>query len=213
MYALEQSIKREQLPEEVEKRYLEFIKADLAPRYAEFIGNEIQKAYLESYSDYGQNLFDRYVDYADAWIEDQDFKDADTGQLLDRELLNQELTKIEKPAGIANPKDFRNEVVKFSLRSRAQNGGKNPTWISYEKIRDVIEKRIFSQVEDLLPVISFGSKKGRRDGEEARRVRRTHGGARLHRASGSPARRMVHAREAGRLRRMEKCRFTLLTGA
>ncbi|MGX1234096.1 serine protein kinase [Bradyrhizobium japonicum] len=162
MYALEQSIRREQLPEEVEKRYLEFIKAELAPRYAEFIGNEIQKAYLESYSDYGQNLFDRYVDYADAWIEDQDFKDADTGQLLDRELLNQELTKIEKPAGIANPKDFRNEVVKFSLRSRAQNSGKNPTWISYEKIRDVIEKRIFSQVEDLLPVISFGSKK---DGE------------------------------------------------
>jgi serine protein kinase len=99
------------------------------------------------------------VDYADAWIEDQDFKDPDTGQLLNRELLNQELTKIEKPAGIANPKDFRNEVVKFSLRSRAQNGGKNPSWTSYEKIREVIEKRIFSQVEDLLPVISFGSKK------------------------------------------------------
>ncbi len=39
----------------------------------------------------------------------------DTGQLLNRELLNQELTKIEKPAGIANPKDFRNEVVKFAL--------------------------------------------------------------------------------------------------
>ena len=75
MYMLEQSIKREQFPEDTEKRYLEFIKGDLAPRYAEFIGNEIQKAYLESYHDYGQNLFDRYVDYADAWIEDQDFKD------------------------------------------------------------------------------------------------------------------------------------------
>ncbi len=159
MYVLEHSIRREQLPEEIEKRYLEFIKAELVPRYAEFIGHEIQKAYLESYSDYGQNLFDRYVDYADAWIEDQDFKDPDTGQMLNRELLNQELTKIEKPAGIANPKDFRNEVVKFSLRSRAQNGGKNPSWTSYEKIRKVIEKRIFSQVEDLLPVISFGSKK------------------------------------------------------
>ncbi len=162
MYVLEHAIRREQLPEEIEKRYLEFIKAELVPRYAEFIGNEIQKAYLESYADYGQNLFDRYVDYADAWIEDQDFKDPDTGQMLNRELLNQELTKIEKPAGIANPKDFRNEVVKFSLRSRAQNGGKNPAWTSYEKIREVIEKRIFSQVEDLLPVISFGSKK---DGE------------------------------------------------
>jgi serine protein kinase len=159
MYVLEHAIRREQHSEEIEKRYLEFIKAELVPRYAEFIGNEIQKAYLESYSDYGQNLFDRYVDYADAWIEDQDFKDPDTGQMLNRELLNQELTKIEKPAGIANPKDFRNEVVKFSLRSRAQNNGKNPSWTSYEKIREVIEKRIFSQVEDLLPVISFGSKK------------------------------------------------------
>jgi len=159
MYVLEQSIRREQMPQEAEKRYLEFIKGELAPRYAEFIGNEIQKAYLESYHDYGQNLFDRYVSYADAWIEDIDFKDADTGQLLNRELLNQELTKVEKPAGIANPKDFRNEVVKFCLRARANNNGKNPSWTSYEKVRDVIERRMFSQVEELLPVISFGSKK------------------------------------------------------
>jgi len=159
MYVLEQAIKREQFGAETEKKYLEFIKAELAPRYAEFIGNEIQKAYLESYNDYGQNLFDRYVDYADAWIEHQDYKDPDTGQLLDRDLLNQELTKIEKPAGIANPKDFRNEVVKFALRARAMNAGRNPSWTSYEKIREVIERRMFSQVEDLLPVISFGSKK------------------------------------------------------
>jgi serine protein kinase len=159
MYILEQSIRREQFGEDQEKKLLAFIKAELAPRYAEFIGNEIQKAYLESYGDYGQNLFDRYVAYADAWIEDQDYKDPDTGQLMDRELLNQELSKIEKPAGIANPKDFRNEVVKFALRARAANKGKNPAWTSYEKLREVIEKRMFSQVEDLLPVISFGTKK------------------------------------------------------
>ena len=159
MYVMEQAIWREQFPEETEKKYLNFIKSELAPRYAEFIGNEIQKAYLESYGDYGQNLFDRYVAYADAWIEDQDYKDADTGQLMNRELLNQELSKIEKPAGIANPKDFRNEVVKFALRARANNSGRNPSWTSYEKLREVIERRMFSQVEDLLPVISFGSKK------------------------------------------------------
>jgi len=166
MYVLEQSLRREQLPADTERRYIEFIKAELASRYADFIGHEIQKAYLESYHDYGQNLFDRYLAYADAWIEDQDFKDPDTGQLLNRELLNQELTKIEKPAGIANPKDFRNEVVKFSLRSRASNNGRNPSWTSYEKVRQVIERRMFSQVEELLPVISFGSKK---DGESERK--------------------------------------------
>ena len=159
MYILEQSVKREQFPKETEERYLEFIKSELSPRYAEFIGHEIQKAYLESYSEYGQNLFDRYIAYADAWIEEQDYKDPDTGQVFDREILDAELSKIEKPAGIANPKDFRNEVVKFSLRARANNNGKNPSWTSYEKIREVIEKRMFSQVEDLLPVISFGTKK------------------------------------------------------
>ena len=164
MYVLEGMVRQEQFPAETEAKYLEFIKGELAPRYAEFIGNEIQKAYLESYNDYGQNLFDRYVAYADAWIEDLDFKDPDTGQLLDREVINQELTKTEKPAGIANPKDFRNEVVKFALRMRASNDGRNPSWTSYEKIREVIEKRMFSQVEDLLPVISFGSK---RDGDTA----------------------------------------------
>ena len=157
MYVLEQSIRRAQFPETTEKQYIEFIKGELAPRYAEFIGNEIQKAYLESYGDYGQNLFDRYVAYADAWVEDQDFKDGDTGEMFDRKMLDQELSKIEKPAGIANPKDFRNEVVKFALRARANNNGRNPSWMSYEKIREVIEKRMFSQVEDLLPVISFTS--------------------------------------------------------
>lgn len=158
MYVLEQMIKREQFPTETEAQYLEFIKTELAPRYEEFIGNEIQKAYLESYTEYGQNVFDRYIAYADAWIEEQDYKDPDTGQLYDREVLDTELSKIEKPVGIANPKDFRNEVVKFALRHRANNGA-NPAWNSYEKLRDVIEKHMFSQVEELLPVISFGSKK------------------------------------------------------
>ena len=159
MYVLENSIKREQFADETEKQYLDFIKSELSKRYADFIGKEIQKAYLESYGEYGQNLFDRYIAYADAWIEDQDFKDPDTGQLLDRATLDAELSKIEKPAGIANPKDFRNEVVKFALRARANNDGKNPQWTSYEKLRNVIEKRMFTQVEDLLPVISFDSKK------------------------------------------------------
>ena len=159
MYILEQAIKRHQFPQELEANYLDFIKSELALRYAEFIGHEIQKAYLEFYSEYGQNLFDRYIAYADAWIEDQDYKDPDTGQILNREILDSELSQIEKPAGIANPKDFRNEVVKFTLRARARNHGRNPSWTSYEKLREVIEKRMFGQVEDLLPVISFGSKK------------------------------------------------------
>ncbi len=158
LYVLEQQIEREQFPPEVHERYLSYLKGYLSPRYVEFIGKEIQTAYLESYSEYGQNIFDRYVTYADFWIQDQEYRDPDTGEILDRRSLNEELEKIEKPAGISNPKDFRNEIVNFVLRARAGNKGKNPSWTSYEKLRVVIEKKMFSNTEDLLPVISFNAK-------------------------------------------------------
>lgn len=158
MYVLERQIEQEQFPQETQDRYLAFIKEYLATKYVEFIGKEIQTAYLESYSEYGQNIFDRYITYADFWIQDQDYRDPDTGEIFDRALLNQELEKIEKPAGISNPKDFRNEVVNFVLRARANNRGKNPVWNSYEKLKSVIEKKMFTNTEDLLPVISFNAK-------------------------------------------------------
>jgi serine protein kinase len=158
MYVLERQIEQEQLPQEVQEGYLGFIKEYLAAKYVEFIGKEIQTAYLESYSEYGQNIFDRYITYADFWIQDQDYRDPDTGEIFDRGLLNLELEKIEKPAGISNPKDFRNEVVNFVLRARANNRGNNPVWNSYEKLKSVIEKKMFTNTEDLLPVISFNAK-------------------------------------------------------
>jgi serine protein kinase len=163
MYILEQQIEQEQFPAAVEEHYQRYLKEYLSPHYAEFVGKEIQTAYLESYSDYGQNIFDRYVVYADFWIQDQEFRDPDTGEMLDRKTLNDELEKIEKPAGISNPKDFRNEVVNFVLRAKASHGGKNPLWTSYEKLRVVIEKKMFSSTEDLLPVISFNAKSNAED--------------------------------------------------
>jgi serine protein kinase len=163
LHVLETQIEQEQFPTETGDKYLRFIKEYLAPKYVEFIGKEIQTAYLESYSEYGQNIFDRYVTYADFWIQDQEYRDPDTGEIFDRASLNDELEKIEKPAGISNPKDFRNEVVNFVLRARANHEGKNPSWLSYEKLRTVIEKKMFSNTEDLLPVISFNPKASKED--------------------------------------------------
>jgi serine protein kinase len=163
LYVLEQQIEQEQYSQETTERYLRFIKEYLAPHYIEFIGKEIQTAYLESYSEYGQNIFDRYVTYADFWIQDQEYRDPETGEILDRASLNEDLEKIEKPAGISNPKDFRHEIVNFVLRARANNNGKNPDWRSYEKLRAVIEKKMFANTEDLLPVISFNAKASTED--------------------------------------------------
>jgi len=158
LYVLEKEIEQQQFPAEIQDRYLGYLKEYIAPKYIEYLGKEIQTAYLESYSEYGQNIFDRYVTYADFWIQDQEYRDPETGDILDRQAINEELEKIEKPAGISNPKDFRHEIVNFVLRARANNNGKNPSWMGYEKMRTVIEKKMFSNTEDLLPVISFNAK-------------------------------------------------------
>jgi serine protein kinase len=174
LYVLEKEIEQQQFPTETQERYIGFLKEFVAPKYIEFLGKEVQTAYLESYSEYGQNIFDRYCTYADFWIQDQEYRDPETGDILDRQAINEELEKIEKPAGISNPKDFRHEVVNFVLRARANNNGNNPTWMSYEKMRSVIEKKMFSNTEDLLPVISFNAKASsddqRKHGEFVKRM-------------------------------------------
>jgi hypothetical protein len=85
-------------------------------------------------------------------------------------------------------------VVNFVLRARAQNHGKNPAWTSYEKLRSVIEKRMFSSTEDLLPVISFNAKASSDEQKKhqdfvKRMIRQG-----LHRQAGAAAGRVVSAR-------------------
>ncbi len=162
MRVLEDSIEKEQFAQEKEAKYIDYINSYLKPKYAEYIGKEIQMAYLESYKEYGQNLFDKYIEFADHWLEDKDYRESETGEMFNRETLNKELEKIEKPAGIVNAKEFRGEVVKFALRIRSTSDGNNPVWTSYEKLKEVIEKKMFSSTEDLLPVISF-TKKANKD--------------------------------------------------
>ncbi len=155
LYVLETTIKKERLSKTEEESHLTYIKHYLAAEFKKDLTKNIQRAYLESYSEYGQAMFDRYILFADHWVQDNDYRDPDTGSLMDRELLNQELTKLEKPAGITNPKDFRHEVVNYSLRYQAKNDGLNPKWTAYNKLRKVIEANVFGKTEDLLPVITY----------------------------------------------------------
>jgi serine protein kinase len=158
MYIIENAVKKEDLLPETTEKYLTFIKDHLQPRYFEFIEKELRTAYLESYRSFGQNMFERYVLFAEAWLADEQCRDTETHVLLDRENLNKKLEEIEKAAGIANSKDFRNEIVHYVLRHKAKHEGVSPAWDQYEKIKTVIEKRMFSATEQIMPVIAFGPK-------------------------------------------------------
>jgi predicted Ser/Thr protein kinase len=163
LYVLEKTVNASRLPKDTQEKYLDYIKEYLIPYYAKKVEQDIQAAFLDSYDEFGQAMFDRYVMFADHWVQDNDYRDVDTGQMFNREGLNKELEKIEKPAEIANPKDFRHEVVNFCLRKQAKNDGKNPDWKSYEKLKRVIESSMFSKTQDLLPVISFSGQGNKSD--------------------------------------------------
>lgn len=158
LYVIEKMISKDDAAEDKKNLYRAYLNDQIKQEYADILEKTIHKAYFENYADYGQHVFDKYIYYADAWLQDRDFRDEDTGEMFDRELLNKELSAIETPAGVSNPKDFRNEVVHFCLRQQAKNGGKNPSWTSYEKMKDVIEKNMFSTIETILPVIAFNKK-------------------------------------------------------
>lgn len=152
---IREAINSENYSDEVKDEYIHFLDDTLTRDYFNFIDKEIKTACLDSYADFGQAMFDRYIHLADAWIQDNDIRDHDTGELYDTKMLDAELSKIEKSAGIANPKDFRHEIVNFSLRHRSNNKGKNPDWRSYEKLKVVIEANMFAKMTELLPILSF----------------------------------------------------------
>jgi serine protein kinase len=169
MLILEQRITESQFNKAEESQYLDYLKTVLVNDYKEFVGKEIQAAYIENSAEYAQGLFDRYVMLADFWIDDkQSVRDPRTGIMMNRDQIDAELKKTENPAGINNPKDFRNEIVNFVLRYRASNGGKNPAWDSFEKLKEVLEKRMFNTLEDMLPIISFteDTKSSKEDAEK-----------------------------------------------
>jgi serine protein kinase len=161
---LEENIVREQFGKDKEEKYLGFIEKWLKPKYMEHIEKQIQRAYIESYGDYAQNKFDRYIELADAWLQDVDFRDPLTGNLYDRDMLNKELEALEKGASIYNAKDFRNEVVNFVFRERVK--GKDVQWNSYKKLGDVIEKSVVQKMENMIPIITFDAKSSKQQEKE-----------------------------------------------
>lgn len=151
-------IRKSDLSQDDEKAWIALMEEFVTKEFLIFLEKDIRMAYMESYSEWGQNIFDRYVTYASKWVDEEEHFDSATGIQMDKNALNHELEKIEIPAQITNPRDFRNEVVRYSLRYAKEHEGKNPDWRSYEKLRTVIEKSMFAKTDDILPVISFTAK-------------------------------------------------------
>ena len=85
MYVLEQQIEREQFPAETEQKYLGLHQGATWRRATpSSSARRSRPPTSRATREYGQNIFDRYVTYADYWIQDQEYRDTDTGEVFDR---------------------------------------------------------------------------------------------------------------------------------
>lgn len=153
LFILKEKIEQEHLEATEEKKLL-LIQQHLVSDFLKFFDKEVKKAYLDNSDNHGQNIFDRYVLFAENWLEDKDYRDPESQMLKTPKDLEKYLGEIEAPIQIVNKKDFRNEVVNFCLRHRVKHEGHNPRWSSYQKMREVIEAKIFTNLNDMLPIIS-----------------------------------------------------------
>ena len=138
------------------EHYKNLIQSHLLPEYADFIVDEITTAFTNASEDKCQNMFERYVAMAEAWVDGEEYNDKGlTGEILSKDDLDAKLKEIEKPAGISNVKDFRNEVSRYVMKRKAK--GEDVRWDSYKPVANIIRKNFNASQKEILPVIKFDS--------------------------------------------------------
>lgn len=121
----------------------------------------IWRAFYEDYDGYVQKEVAKYLAYAEAYTEDQDYKDPDTGSIVSRQEIDQYLLKLEKGMEITHPNAFRSETVKRLWRFQADdtNRGK-PIWYALdEATRRAFERNLMPSDDDMLPLIHLAPRK------------------------------------------------------
>jgi serine protein kinase len=147
--------KDDKLSKEERDNWTSIIKDYLMPEYVDFITQEIEDAFVGASDDVCQNMFNRYLDMADAWVAGEDYKDGTN--IMSKEELDQKLREFEAPARIGNATDFRTEVTSHvnRLASRNEGGLAAIKWDSYEKMARVIRKRFSAYAEGMRELIKL----------------------------------------------------------
>jgi len=145
------------IKEEEKERLISFLDGEVKPEFFAAVDKDIKSSFLEKSDEYGQNKFEQYLYYAEKWVDEKTAKDRDTHEPMSRSDMDDWMSLIEKPAGVANPKDFRDKIVRHALRYAANHDNQYPHWMEFEDMKEVIEKSLFSNLDDFLPLLSFDS--------------------------------------------------------
>jgi serine protein kinase len=150
--ALINMVKEADLSDDTRKQYLEFLQDVLHKEYLEILEKEITKAFVYSYQEQAEALFQNYLDHAEAFVNKTKVKDRNTKE----ELQPDEgfMKSIEEQIAIIGSAadGFRQEVIAYLWASSRR--GERVSYRSYEPLKEAIEKKLMTSVRDISRIIT-----------------------------------------------------------
>ncbi|HTM08324.1 MAG TPA: serine protein kinase [Verrucomicrobiae bacterium] len=150
--ALINMVKESDLPDDTRKQYLEFLQDTLHKEYLELLEKEITRAFVYSYQEQAESLFQNYLDHAEAYVNKSKVKDRNTKEELapDESFMK---SIEEQIAIIGSAADgFRQEVIAYLWA--ANRRGEKIDYGSYEPLKEAIEKKLMTSVRDISRIIT-----------------------------------------------------------
>jgi serine protein kinase len=150
--ALIAMVKEADVGDDTRKQHLEFLQDVLHKEYLEVLEKEITKAFVYSYQEQAEALFQNYLDHAEAFVNKTRVKDRNT-----REDLQPDegfLKSIEEQIAIIGSaaEGFRQEVIAYLWAGSRR--GDRITYKSYEPLKEAIEKKLMTSVRDISRIIT-----------------------------------------------------------
>jgi serine protein kinase len=150
--SLVQMVKAADLPDDTRKQYLEFLQDTVHKAYLEILETEITRAFVFSFEEQAEDLFQNYLDHAEAYVNKGKVRDRNTGE----ELRPDEgfLKSVEEQIGIvgSSAEGFRQEVMAYLWA--ATRRGEKVTYKAYEPLRDAIERKLLHSVRDMSRIVT-----------------------------------------------------------
>ncbi len=144
--------KEADLPDDTRKQYLEFLQDTLHKEYLDLLEKEITRAFVYSYQEQAESLFQNYLDHAEAYVNKTKVRDRNTKEELppDEGFLK---SIEEQIAIIGSAADgFRQEVIAYLWASSRR--GEKVSYRSYEPLKEAIEKKLMTSVRDISRIIT-----------------------------------------------------------
>jgi serine protein kinase len=128
------------------------MKNTIRKEYNLILEKEITKAFIHSYREQAESLFNNYIDNAEGYVNKTKIKDKATGEELNPD--EKFMRSIEEHIGISesSAKGFRTDVTSYMFYVM-RNGGKID-YTAYEPLKEALEKKLTASVKELSRVIT-----------------------------------------------------------